>query len=133
MDGSIEEAVNEGVRILLPAGTTYESLSFRYNEGAEAIQAPVKTGDHLASVEVWHNNVCLAQAELFALHDVKVRGTVDAETIPQETGDRDMTALFVVLIIVGLLLVLLFGKRFIFRLIHNHKVRRHRKNRRRSR
>lgn len=132
-DSYVSTGVYEAVQALLPYGVTYEDLSYRYSKGAASIQAPVTAGDVVTSVQVWHNDICLAQANLYALHDVKVKEVVKTEQIEQDNPVRGTTVLLVVAVIVGLLLILLFGRRMIFRMIHNHRIRRHRKNRRRSR
>jgi len=132
-DCYISTGVKDGVLALLPYGVTYDDLSYRYNEDTTNISAPVKEGDLVSTVQVWHEELCLAQANLYALHDVKVKEVVATEEIIEETKTDPSTMLIVVAVIVGLLMVLLFGRRFIFRIIRGHQIRRHRKNRRRSR
>ena len=118
---------------LLPYGVAEEDVIFRYSTDLATLQAPVKTGDLVTSVQVWHNDICLAQADLFALHDVKFKEIVETEAIAEERTTSGITILIIVAIIIGLFVVLLFGRRVIFRMIRKHQIRRHRKNRRRSR
>jgi len=132
-DSYVSTGVKDGVLALLPYGVTYDDLSYRYNEDSTNISAPVKAGDLVSTVQVWHNEMCLAQANLYALHDVKIKEVVATEEIVEEEETDNSTILIVVAVIVGLLIILLFGRRLIFRLIRNHQIRRHRKNRRRSR
>lgn len=132
-DSYVSTGVKDAVLALLPYGVTYDDLSYRYNEASTSITAPVKAGDAISSVQIWHNDICLAHADLYALHDVKVREIVETEEFVEESETSGTTILLIVAVIVGLLVILLFGRRFIFRIIRNHQIRRHRKNRRRSR
>lgn len=130
----VSTGVTEPVNVLLPYGVTYDDLSYRYNEDTTVIKAPVKKGDAISTIQVWYNNTCLSQTNLYALHDVNVKEQIPVQEIAEDTKDMDLpSVLIIVLIIVGLLIVLLFGRRIIFRLIHSHRVRRHRRNRRRRR
>ena len=129
----VSTGVNEQVTALLPYCITYNDLSYRYNEDTTVINAPVKAGEKISTVQVWHNNICLAQADLFAMHDVGIKQVVATEEIVDEPESDGFSILIAVTVIVALLLIFLFGRRLIFRIIRNHKLRRHRKNRRRSR
>ena len=132
-DSYITTGVLDAVLAVLPNGVTYNDLSYRYNEDSTTIYAPVKAGDIISTVQVWHNELCLAQANLYALHDVDVKEIVATEEIVEEKEMDTSALLIVVAVIVGLLMVLLFGRRLIFRMIRAQQIRRHRKNRRRSR
>ena len=129
----VSTGIIEDVKILLPYGMDYENLDYRYNEETTKISAPVKKGDNISSVQIWHDGVCLAHADLYALHDVNVAlaGPSD-EVIHTETSDANKTLVLVAVILV-LFLLLLFGRRILFRILHNRRVRRYRHNRRRSR
>ena len=132
-DSYVSTGVTRDVMALLPHGVAEEDVIFRYSTDLATLQAPVKTGDLVTSVQVWHNDICLAQADLFALHDVKFKEIVETEAIAEERTTSGITILIIVAIIIGLFVVLLFGRRVIFRMIRKHQIRRHRKNRRRSR
>ena len=125
--------IKESVSALLPSGVSYNDLSYRYNETIEQIQAPVKAGDRITTVQVWYNNLCLAVADLYALHDVEVKDVVQIEEPIEETESKISPILITVLIIVALLIVLLFGRRVIFRMIRKSKIHRSKKVRRRKR
>lgn len=129
----IATGVRDAVLALLPQGVSYEDLSYRYNEDNTIIRAPVKEGDVISTVQVWHEEICLAQANLYALHDVNVKNIVVTEEIIEETETDPTNILIIVAVIVGLLILLLIGRRLIFRFIRRQQIRRHRRNRRRSR
>ena len=132
-DSYVSTGVQDAVLAVLPSGVTYSDLSYRYNEDNTTIYAPVKAGDVISTVQVWYNELCLAQADLYALHDVDVQQVIATEELVVEEEKDTSTILIVVAVIVGLFVVLLFGRKLIFRMIRSHQIRRHRKNRRRSR
>lgn len=124
--------IKESVSTLLPSGVSYNDLSYHYSETIEQIQAPVKAGDKITTVQVWYDNLCLAVADLYALHDVEVKEFVEIEEPVEETDSEIPAILITVLVIVGLLIVLLFGRRVIFRMIRKRKIQRSKKARRRK-
>ena len=132
-DSYISTGVSDAVLAVLPYGVNYDDLSYRYNEDNTTIYAPISVGDIISTVQVWYGELCLAQANLYALHDVKVKEVVVKEEVIEEPEKDTSTVLIVVAVIVGLLVLLLFGRRLIFRIIRAQQIRRHRKNRRRSR
>lgn len=132
-DSDVTVSVQNSVVTLLPQGVTQANLSYRYIDNGTGIRAPVKAGDPISSVQVWYKDLCLAQADLYALHDVDVKKVIETAEIGEETGTSAYTVFIVVAVIVGLLLILLFGRRLIFQMIHRRRIRRHRMNRRRRR
>ena len=117
----------------MPSGVSFDDLIYLYNEDSSFIKAPIKKGDKVSTVQVWHENVCLAQIDLFALHDVNVKQVVETQEIQEDQNSGIPSILIVVVVIIGLLIVLLFGRRILFRIIRANRIRRRRKNRRRSR
>lgn len=132
-DSYVSIGVREAVHTVLPSGVTLENVTYLYSNDVNAIQAPINAGDLVTTVQVWHKDICLAQADLYALHDVKIRQVIETEETEAEHESGASGILLLVAAIVGLFLVLLFGRRVIFRLIRSHQIRRHRRNRRRSR
>ena len=129
----VATGVRDAVLALLPQGVEYEDLSYRYNEDDTIVHAPVKEGDVISTVQVWHEELCLAQANLYALHDVNEKQVIITEEIVEEPESDHSGILLIVVVIVGLLIVLLVGRRLIFRFIRKQQMRRHRRNHRRSR
>lgn len=132
-ESDVATGILEAVKILLPSGVTYDDLIYLYNEGNTVINAPVSKGDTISTIQVWYGEVCLAEAELYALHDVNVATTIAAEETEADDTTDSYTVLILVAVIVVLFLILLLGRPLIFRLIHRRRVRKHRANRRRSR
>ena len=69
--------VDTSVLTVLPRNITSKQLVFRYNH--KNISAPVSAGDHLSAVEIWYNDLCVGQAQLFAVNDVEPAGTLERD------------------------------------------------------
>ena len=116
----------------LPNDISNEDLVYIY-EGGDSIEAPIRAGDKVSYVQIWYNNICLAQTDLYALHDVDVKEVIQTAQIEDNSVADGFTVLKIMAVIVGLLLVLLFGRRFIFRFVHKQQVRKQKQERRRKR
>ena len=125
--------VKVNVQTSLPVGTTDADLTYRFIQEENALKAPVAKDKKIASVEIWYQNVCIADAEMFASGDVAVQEAAPIDEIAVESDVGSITVLSIVVVIIGLLIALVFGKGIIFQLIRNRRVRRHRKQQRRSR
>ena len=132
-DSDVTVCVMDSTSTLLPQGVTQADLTYRYTESGAGIQAPIKSGDVISSVQIWYEDLCLAQTDLYALHDVDVKEVTETEIIDSEASSGMRMVFISVAVIVGLLLILLFGQRIIFKIIHHRRIRRRKKNRRRSR
>lgn len=130
-------ATKEARSAVIPADAGKEQLEFRYvNE--VPLSLPVKEGQRVSTLQIWCNNICIAQTEIFAMNSVFA-----ADQIFSDEGNRSGTAsvflqnvlkVFVVILIIGLLVV---GVLYLRRLnqIAKQKRQRHRnhRDRRRSR
>lgn len=123
----------ESVQVILPYNISRDDLSFRYSSEYEGITAPIKKDARVSAVEVWYKSICIAQADLYAMNEVRVQEKIDLSVHENTAGENGISPLVIIAIIVGILLVLFLGRRFIFRMIYKSRVRRYRKNRRRSR
>ncbi len=123
---------NKSVFVTLPGNIVYDDLSFRFSSEYEGIAAPIEKGTRVSAVEVWYNGLCISQVDLYAMNRVRIQEPVDLtpNEVPTPAG---LSPLLIVMIIIAVLLVLLFGRRLIYRVIRRHQIRRYRKNRRRSR
>lgn len=124
------------VSAILPEGITQSDLNFRYSDIQEAFQAPVSMGEKLSRLEVWYGNICVAQADLFAMNTVESK--LDAAQQAVDTYDYMRPVkiiLTVVLSLFAVALVILFALRIISkmrRFSKNSRNRRYRRDRRRS-
>lgn len=123
---------HESVSVVLPYSASLEDLSFRYSSEYEGISAPINKGDRVSALEVWYNSLCISQVDLYAMNQVRVK---EANTAPvvDDGSNKGISPFIIILIIIIVLVILLLGRRIIFRMIHQSRIRRHRKNRRRSR
>lgn len=119
------------VLAVLPADASTADLTYRYPAAASALDAPIKKGDSVSSVEVWYKTLCVAQAELYAMNDVELRQTA-TDIIEKETQEREPTAFWIVLGVIGGVIVLLLLVRTINKILYRAISRRNRRNRRRS-
>ena len=125
----------ESMSTVLPADITAESLTYRYQEDQNALQAPIEKGAKIASLEVWHNNSCVAQVDLFAMNSVPVQQLSGSET-EQNNGNGLKIALYVVGIILGIVVAFVLVVRtvhWIRMIASRNRSRRYRRSRRRSR
>lgn len=102
---------NVSISSVVPKDAATGTLSYQFKDVENAFEAPVEKGRHMSTVEVWCGSVCLAQAELYALHDVDVNY--------QQVEDKDSgglpwwgVALIVVLVIAGGAAVYIFVARY---------------------
>lgn len=56
---------------VLPETVSRNQLSYRYTGGDKVLTAPIKEGDEVCAVEVWHNGICVATAQLYAMNSVE--------------------------------------------------------------
>ncbi len=119
------------ISTVLPSNVYLDGLKIQYKESAE-LSVPIQKDQQLSTVEIWYENTCLAQAELYAMNSVTAKNVT---AVPHQK-ESSHTLVVVLLGIVGVLLLFvlyIFGSRF----FHKRKIaaRRHRvaKDRRRSR
>lgn len=122
---------------VLPEGTKSTDLSYRFAD-IENLAAPILPGQVVSSVEVWHGNLCVGQADLVSLNEV--RATVE-ESVPVEqkieTPKKNsnftwIVIAVIVIVAIAILFVMYFVKRVQMRAQIN-RTREFRRSRRRSR
>lgn len=123
----------ESVQVILPYNVSLDDLSFRYSSDYEGIAAPIEKDSRVSALEVWYNSICISQVDLYAMNQVRIQEKLDLSVKENTDVSGGISPILIVVIIVGILLVLLLGRRVIFRIIYKSRVRRYRKNRRRSR
>ncbi len=127
---------SRSVSTVLPSDAGYTNLSVVYQQSMPSLSAPVQYGDVINTVQLWYGNVCVGESPIIALNSA-----VNGIDISNGADDRSgsgafVTALIVVAIVVGALL-LCAGALWLFRFLRYNAVRmKHRKrrqDRRRSR
>ena len=122
------------VYAVLPDTLKLSDLTFEYAEEV-ALKAPIKKGDIVAFVDIWHEGICVAQTELYAMNSVDVveQSAADADASDKEGGS---SALWVTLAVIGgfvLLILILHGISNAFKRRYYNRGRQYRRGRRRSR
>ncbi len=137
LDG--QNAVSAGVRLsaatVLPEKAKLSDLSFRYADEVQ-LTAPITAGQKLSDVQVWYKNTCVAQAELFALNDVKPVNTGIVAVTAEDTTAVWRNVGIVAGIILGVVaaaVILLFSIRFVRLSLARKRSKQYRRSRRRSR
>ena len=138
-DGSSDVTIasKEARSSVIPADMTLDRLEYRYvNE--VPLTLPVQEGQHVSTLQIWCNNVCIAQTDIFAMSNVVAADHVFLDEEKQSVDvARVLGVVFKiigVILIVGLLIVVAFNLRKFNQIAkQTRQRRRNRRNRRRSR
>lgn len=88
---------------VLPAGLDETKLVWVYDDSVGSITAPVQKGQKISTVQVWYENVCLAQTDIVAVNDVAVWQPQTEENRIEEPEPDWTAALVIVWIAVGII------------------------------
>ena len=122
---------------VIPADAGKEQLEFRYvNE--VPLSLPVKEGQRVSTLQIWCNNICIAQTEIFAMNSVFATDQLFADVGNQSgTGAiffRNVLKVLGVILVIGLLVVGVFYLRRLNQIAKQKRQRRRNsRDRRRSR
>ena len=122
------------VYAVLPKSLKLSDLTFKYAEEI-TLEAPIQKGDILAFVDIWYEDICVAQTELYAMNSVDVMEQTVADG-NQKQGESDKSVLWVTLAVIAgfvLLILILRGFSRVARRKYYNRGRRYRRDRRRSR
>lgn len=121
---------------ILPEGISSADLSYEYVNYKMELSAPISAGEKISCVRIWNGGICVAQADLYAMHDLK-NEQQDIQNSGTDTGEkREGTVKTVVIVVacVGVLAVaMLLVVRNARKKAAKHRERSYRRNRRRSR
>ncbi len=123
------------VSTVLPADCTLDDLTYRYTD-IPGLQAPIEKGARLSTLEIWYEDLCVAQADLFALNKVEIQQTQSQDAAVGENSGSWKTALLIIGTVAAVIVALVLGVRITAQVRHAaaaNRSRRHRRNRRRSR
>lgn len=126
----------EGASTVLPEDADLSRLVYRYSDIQEAFRVPIEKDSKLSTVQIWYDNVCLAQTELYAMNSVKeTQNAVISEPEPAAPAIWGKVLPYVavaVLAVIVLLLIVRIAAR-IRRAAARKRSRKYRADRRRSR
>lgn len=126
----------ESVYTVLPSGVSMGDLSYRHTNISDTVNAPVEKGQVLSNLEVWYEDICVAQIDLCAMSAVPVAQTQTVNTEQKTPGSSWSTVLTAVICtIVGMAVIFLIirGVGKMRKVQERNRSRRNRRNRRRSR
>ena len=135
------EAVGQAlvdVDSVVPAGAAMNNLIFNYTLKDGGLSAPVQRDQLLATVEVWYQNSCMTEVELYAMADVKP--TTDTGVTIRSTAittDADGVGFLNVVGTICVIILGLVGLYLVYNAYMRNRIRaqrrKRRENRRRSR
>ncbi len=120
--------------VVLPKDFTQDQIRWELGQDSINLTAPLKAGEKISYIEAWYGNICIAQTDLVAMHDVNV---YVAPVEPDAPANRDEDAGGAIIatvlgVILGVVVLVILGM-FLVNLIRNANARRRRRYRRRSR
>lgn len=127
---------NSNAYTILPSDISLAELEIRYINNYASLNAPVKEGDVLTTIQVWYNKVCLAQSDLIAKNTVYSYDSDAAITIHQREKSKWMTLAKIMGAVLIVVVIFLVGSRVWNTVRHNKSIALHRRRmagRRRSR
>ena len=109
---------------VLPIGLGSEQLRWVFGSAPDSLSAPIDKGQVLSHVEVWYQDLCIAQTNLLAMNAVDVyTAPVEPEIVEQPlAADNGVNIIVIVCVSIGaiLLIVLIL---FVIRLNHIRVMR----------
>ena len=125
----------QAISALMPRDMIPERIIFRCEETVGGVIAPVFEGDVVGVVQLWYDNICVAQSDLIAMHDVKEKGTSALTLQPQNKVEGGLfqspITVFLLILFGAVILVVLVATGL--RAVRMAQYRKHRRNRKRRR
>lgn len=122
--------------LALPVDIKSTDISYRFFDEDNGLSAPIEKGEKLSRVQVWYGNVCLADADLYAMSAVRIAAAPDGNKQVQTSSGIWKDIVVVIAAISGGLILLLLSIRLIGKLRFaaiQRRGRHYRKSHRRSR
>lgn len=113
-NNAVSLGVKTSVSTVLPKDFTAKQLSFQYTN--QSFTAPISAGDPISMVEIWYENLCVGQAQLYALNNVQPAGI-----LVRDIQDNSLNLWWLLLLIpaIGFIVVVVLYRR---RILHVVKV-----------
>ena len=94
---------------ILPKDITIGDLTYRYND--KLLELPISKGDYVSDLQIWHGSMCVAEAQLFAMNEIRM---VDGGAANEASVQKNAvpTAIWVVFGITVVVVVIYFLMRF---------------------
>lgn len=123
---------------ILPVNARLKNLILKYTVSGGGLSAPIKQDQNIANLQIWYRTSCIAEAELYAMSEVRALADLDLDI--QGAASRDDSNLSQFLSFIGIVCLVLLVPLAIYLIVNNmrrmmarNRRRRRRKARRRSR
>lgn len=130
---------NEVISCVLPPEYDWNMITTRM-EMVTSLSAPVKAGTKVANAQFWYGSICIGETSLYTKIDVPMSTNLPVDPGQAEPGEFDSGALTTALIVLGVIfacILVIFGGLFLVRTVRiamrNARIKKRRKERRRSR
>ena len=97
----------KSVTTIVPKDIYFEDLNFVYSDASAIHSAPIEKDQYVSTVRISYGNLCLAEAELFAMNSVQMKQ--DSYTIKVRNKNSNW---FVTVLIIFIIVVIVVG--FVF-------------------
>ena len=110
------------VDTVVPAGVQMKNYVMNYTVEGGGLTAPIKKDDKIATMEVWYQNSCVTEVELYAMADVRATG--DTGVSIRSNGEKDgvggsgVLSTIGTICVIGLGLGCVSGLQFLYALPH---------------
>jgi D-alanyl-D-alanine carboxypeptidase (penicillin-binding protein 5/6) len=121
------------VRTILPKDVTSDNLSYQYKYYQQELVAPISVGEKICQLQIWNGSICVAQTDLYAMHDVRAVTQDLDESEDKSTADSWKIALLWIGIGTFSVVLIVFFIRFGGRIKRIFSRRRNTQNRHRRR
>ncbi len=122
------------VDTVVPASVQMKNYVMNYTVEGGGLTAPIKKDDKIATMEVWYQNSCVTEVELYAMADVRATG--DTGVSIRSNGEKDGVGGSGVLSTIGTICVIglgLVGAYLAFNSFMRSRIRAQRRRRRAER
>lgn len=125
-ENDLAVAASQSVSALMPNDMKADEVIYRCIERPEKLVAPIISGSVVGTVELWYDNICVAQSDLVAMHGVKEEGTSSIALKPQNGNESGTvkTTVVVCLLIFAAVIILLISIAVVLRAV---RIRQHHK------
>lgn len=121
----------KSVSTVIPSNVFLDDLNFVYSDAGSVHSAPIENGQYVTTVRITYGDLCLAEADLFAMNSVKT--FEDSYYIEEKNGMGSKIwtiALIIILVLVGIVIVLWALPRVRVLVRRNNRRRKHASQRR---
>lgn len=133
-DSDVVIGPKESAYALISSNSTTTSLTYRYSHSGQELEAPIKKGDYLSTVEIWSDGFCVAKTDLYAMNSVsRVESAADTSANAGTNNGTFGTVVITTVIVIAVLIAGLYVYRRIRTAAARKRSQRNRQNRRRSR